>query len=284
MLPARKLLPMLALFGTGGGWAAAPPPSLVLPEAVDWQHAIPAGTARTALLYCDHPPATHLRGFLHADLKPPITTGPFTTSAPLRFIPQPVALRSLRDAVDAFPENANAAAELEIQWLGDAPTYQQTRLFPVSGRIVSTYRSGITTLTRTLLVDAPGGAIFLHFIADQPGALSFRASLRGPGPATTLENRRELTRSHGDHEARAWILPFEADVEPDGSSILLRGEGEALIILNFGPKSAPHPPAETLKRLAAAHDPGHAHPDPTKIWQAILAAHPDWPATPPQDR
>jgi len=282
----RPLLPFLrfltaSLLASGLVWSLTPPPSLALPPATDWPQATPSGNPRLALLLLDQPSATRLRAFLHTDLNPPLADGPFISTDSLRFLSKPDAHTALRHAATTFPGKPAAAVEISLEWLGEPPVRQSSYLFPASGRIVSTYRAGTTTFTRTLLTDPATGAVLLHFLADQPGALSFRATLRGPGTGpTTLENRRELTHSHRDTEARAWILPFESDVEPAGNSILLRGEGEALVLLNFGPKSAPHPPADTLKRLAATHDPGHPHPDPSKIWNAIRRSRPDWPASP----
>jgi hypothetical protein len=281
MLLLHRLLPFLALLGSGGVWAIPPAPSLDLPQAVDWDAAIPTGNPRLALLLSDHATATRLRGLLHAELNPPLSGTPFFSTAPLLRLPPAAALRSLQAAAASLP-TLPAVAELDLKWLGEPAIWQKTRLFPVSGRIVSTYRAGTITHIRTFLPAADGSAMFLHLLVDQPGALSFSATLHGPGDRTTLQQRRELARSHGTSETRAWILPFEADVEPAESSILLRGEGEALIILNYGPTSGPNAPAGTLKRLAATHDPGQSHPDPVKLWHAISAAHPDAPSAPSQ--
>ncbi len=35
--------------------------------------------------------------------------------------------------------------------------------------------------------------------------------------------------------AHLWVVPFESDVAPDGKSIIVRGEGQALILLSYAP-------------------------------------------------
>ena len=64
------------------------------------------------------------------------------------------------------------------------------------------------------------------------------------------------------------------DVEPDGRSVTVRGEGEALIVWNFSPgKATAAELAGTWARLAARHDPGHTPPDVSKVWHGVLEAH-----------
>lgn len=167
-------------------------------------------------------------------------------------------------------------ATLRIDWLNQspAPTGFEVVQEPGTRLIRSTHHLGRTQITRTIL--ATGDAIYLHVLADQPGALSFRTTLQVPrNEKTTIEDRRELGwTSSGDPaaKARAWVIPFESDVEADGPSIVLRGEGECLVIFNFSAAEKPgNPISGTWSRIAAAFDPGSEPPDPSKIWQAILS-------------
>jgi hypothetical protein len=166
---------------------------------------------------------------------------------------------------------------LRIDWMNQSPepTAFTTGFDAEKGVATSTYNLGTAHITRTIL--ATKEAIFLHFIADQPGALSFRTTILpadGKGlPA--IANRRELAWKSPVKEgnkARAWVIPFESDVESEGTSILLRGEGECLVILTATTAEASASPiADTWRKICATHDPGQNPPDPTKIWQAILA-------------
>ena len=146
--------------------------------------------------------------------------------------------------------------------------------------IRSSYRLGGAKITRTVISDEADSAIFIHLITDHPGMLSFRVALSvSDAGQTEIVDRRQLVRpatvslpnSLGAH---VWVLPFESDVAPDGKSIVVRGEGEALVILTFANGSeAGKPLAETLARLGNRHDPGHHPADPSKIWQGVLAGH-----------
>jgi hypothetical protein len=277
----------LLLLLTTPAWSLTPPKTLTLPQSTDWTHAIPNGNPRLAWLLLDQPAHTHLRGHLHADLHPLITAGPFFQPASLHPLSQEDALKSLRQTVATFPGKPDTATQLHLEWLGTAPEWRTTTLHLASGRTVSTFRIGTTTITRTLVTDPTSGAAYLHLLADHPGALSFRATLTAPGNTPTLiEDRRQLTRplgENGQNQARAWILPFESDVETSGTSILLRGEGEALIILNIGPNTGPLSPSTAFKNLTQRHDPGQPHPNPAKLWHGILASLPTWPPPSPEN-
>lgn len=76
----------------------------------------------------------------------------------------------------------------------------------------------------------------LHFLADKPGELGFRTSIQssvGSRPA----GRRLLTAEAGDESLFVWVVPMESDVERDGGAVLLRGEGEALVVVARGKTS-----------------------------------------------
>jgi hypothetical protein len=170
-------------------------------------------------------------------------------------------------------------AILRIDWLNkEAPPEEFEVAVTEERRIItSTHRIGRTGITRTLL--ATPDAVFLHFLADHPGALSFRTSLTSPQEGkTTTEGRNGLIwRSSTDAGVKAYahIVPFESDVEADGNAILLRGEGECLVIFSITPSEDPGKPVAGIwKRLAETHDPGQEHPDPVKIWHSLLSRKP----------
>jgi hypothetical protein len=146
------------------------------------------------------------------------------------------------------------------------------------GRMESVTRMGETTLRRTILANPAEPALVIHCLADKPGDLSFRVSLTSETGATArLEDRRQLilppTPGHpGLITARAWVLPFEADVTTENGGIAVRGEGEALILLVFSRADDPCKTLNaTLERLGNTYDKGHFPPNPAKIWQGLVA-------------
>lgn len=235
------------------------------PELADGP--LPAVSNAFAALVKDHPATTRIAGFYPA--------APFKNADPAA--PKPFA-EMLATAAAATP---NPAA-LEIDWLNQnpAPTHFSRTLDLAGGYVRSTHLLGTTHLTRTVLASGKEGVVFVHFIADKPGDISFRASLKPPGGKgeVKIEDRRELawvSPTDPAHQIRVWVIPFESDVEPDGNAILLRGEGECLLIFAHTTAENPAKPlAGTFTRLGETHDPGHIPPDPTKIWQAVSAGVP----------
>ena len=210
-----------------------------------------------------------------------------TAAAPLPLGQGPAATRlddtPARTTVDAFPGGeiqepgeALPLATLRIDWLNNEPAPKE---FEVEVKdklkvITTTYRQGTTGITRTFL--ATPEMIFLHFVADQPGAISFKATLSSPQAGTAVVRERNellwISTKEPAMKAYARVIPFESDVETEGNSIILRGEGECMVIFSFTPLDDPGKPISgTWKRLATALDPGEEHPDPVKIWQTILA-------------
>jgi hypothetical protein len=165
-------------------------------------------------------------------------------------------------------------AILSIEWLNQNPPPTD---FISSGDgkklATSSLRMGTTHITRTFI--STGDAIILHFLADKPGDLSFRASLIPPDGKgeTTVKDRRELVWNAPENDgrlARVWVIPFESDVETEGNAITLRGEGECLVIFNFAERDpGAKPVGGSWQRLIDTHDPGAEPADPTKIWSAI---------------
>ena len=233
----------------------------------DWPDSLPLLTERRSAFVLDMPSASFVRGFAVPSPRKP-------------------ALNEvgIREQVGGLLEKMpwQEKVELKIDWLmGEEQPVDFTRSFlPENGIVRSSYRLGGAKITRTVIADETESAIFIHLISDKPGALSFRVILSVSGEGEPkIEDRRQLVRAAdasvpGSLGAHVWVLPFESDVAPDGNSIVVRGEGEALVILTFAAGSdATHSLAETLTRLGNRFDPGHSPADPTKIWQGVLAGH-----------
>lgn len=233
-----------------------------------WAGALPVTGRREAAFLLDSPAWTLLRGSLR-----PLPH--FQILNPEQFRGQ---------VADFFGPLPNVdAVDLKIQWFFQGmEVCDFTRGVPDGeGRLRSTYRLGDTTVTRTVVGGAVGDAIFLHFLADKPGLLSFRASLSGAPPfKVQVEDRRGLILVPvGDPASRprseALVLPFEADVTRGDDFIEVRGEGEALIIWTYCAENVPgRRSIEIFSALGRQYDPGHSPPDPSRIWQGILANFP----------
>lgn len=218
--------------------------------------------APLAALVSDSPAITRAEGYFS---QPPALEAPATTD--------PGTYNRAR-VKEFLAKSPPPPVTLKIEWLNQNPPPAD---FLSGGdgekTISSSLRMGATHITRTVV--STGDALIFHFLADKPGDLSFRASLIPPGGKgeTAIHDRRELVWSAPGENgplARAWIIPFESDVESEGSSITLRGEGECLVIFNFAPRDPAGKPVETTwQRLIDTHDPDAAPPDPTKIWAAI---------------
>ncbi len=168
----------------------------------------------------------------------------------------------------SIPGEEEPAGDLLFEWLEpgrEAPVPRETP----AGRFISRWRVGTSTITRTILADPESGAIFVHLLADMPGSLGFKVSLAPDGGGEVArEDRRQLVWRRDGREVRVWVLPFESDVEGADGGIRVRGEGEALVILDAGEG----PRGTTFKALAEKFDPGREPADPGKIWRGIAAA------------
>lgn len=226
-------------------------------EGKAWEQSLPIWNARRAALVLDSPALTRLRGAL--------LPGPLPKS-------EAVAEKRAAELLETFkPENESG---LVIEWLGADPVKDFKRSWQPGGtQVRSVYRIGSTTIIRTVLASAADDAVFIHLLADQPGALSFRVSI--PADGVRREDRRQLVFTPETGPAsHVWVIPFESDVEPDGQAVTVRGEGEALIVWNFSPgKATAGELAGTWKRLAARHDSGHIPPDVSKVWHGALETH-----------
>ncbi|MBK1814177.1 hypothetical protein JIN84_00955 [Luteolibacter yonseiensis] len=227
--------------------------------ALSWQDSLPLVTDGRPALVLDTAAEIRLRAY----------PGPWKEKVPST---EP----EIRTQVGGMlgPLSASPCVGLEIGFLsGEKPTEFTRSILPAEGVIESVCRAGGAKITRTLLTDKETGAIFIHLLADKPGALSFRVSLGIEGAAPPeIRNRREMIippdEKTGRPGAHVRVVPFESDVTPDGSSIIVRGEGEAMILLSHGAESASLGTA--FERLGNRHDPGHSPSDPIKIWHGVL--------------
>lgn len=229
----------------------------IVAEPATWSDALVVANPRQTGFVLDSPAQTRLRGF---ELASPLT----------RVFAEDEIRRQVADFFTILPRPDEVT--LKIDWLdkdGRAAGFTRS-IHPKDGRIRSVQRVGQTTITRTVVAGGEDDAIFIHLLADQPGALSFRVTLGGPPAANArIEDRRQLIlpAGAGHPAAHVWVLPFESDVAGEGNSITVRGEGEALIVWNFAAGKALD---TTLANLGTRYDPGHLPPDPAKIWQGIL--------------
>ncbi len=229
-------------------------------EPASWSDALVTANSRRAAFVLDSPAQTQLRGFM---LATPLART-FTANGIRRQVADFFKILPRQDEVD-----------LKIEWLdkdGVATGFTRS-ICSKDGRIRSVHRVGSTTITRTVIAAGDDAAIFIHLIADQPGALCFRLTVDGPVTSEArIEDRRQfiLPAGAGHLAAHLWVLPFESDVASDGHSITVRGEGEALIVWNY---AAGKPLAATLSNLATRYDPDRNPPDPSKIWHGVLADH-----------
>ncbi len=253
-IPAKAMLILVACLNLAhaedGGWIPFPG------GPGGWEDSIPAATGRKALLALDTPAAIRLRGSIFPN--PP---------APGK----PDASRARATAwIALFPREKETG--LTIEWLGEPPRGFTRFTLPGDGGSKSTSQAGDTTITRTVIASREDDAIFIHLLAGHPGALSFRVKLDPPGGGKiAIEDRRQLIHTPPDNpSSHLWVLPFESEVTPEAGAITVQGEGEALVIWNFGDKEAI---STTLTRLGGKYDPGHSPADPTRIWHGVLAKH-----------
>lgn len=223
-------------------------------EPAAWSDALLVANPQRAALVLDAPAQTQLRGFIPAAPVP-------------RVLSAKEMCRQVADFLEIAPRQEEVG--LKIDWLDKIEVTGFTRFMnSQDARVRSVHQAGRTTITRT--VTSGEDAIYVHLIADQPGALSFRVTLIGPRDSEVrIEDRRQLIlpADAGGLAGHVWVLPFESDVAAEGRSITVRGEGEALIVWNF---AAGRPIDATWSKLGERYDPGHVPPDPTKIWQGVL--------------
>ncbi len=245
----RHLLPLFALAISAVTGAES------TPRRLDWSTAQPVHAAHRTLLVLDTPAQTALRGRIHKSKQ--------ATESTLQVAGEPATSPAAENFVD-----------LTLDWLNhEPPTDFQRAIDPATGILRSTCRLDSATVTRTVLVDPDDGTVFIHLLANLPGALSFRVSLGGSDEGEPrIEDRRELILTSADGiSAHVRVVPFESDVTPDGNSILVRGEGEALVVLSYATGlEAAKSLAATWKMLGERHDPGNIPADPSRIWHEVV--------------
>lgn len=157
-------------------------------------------------------------------------------------------------------------ASLRINWLNPGPVEHYRRSLDRQSGIATTcfVRNG-ARITQTIFLSAEESLLVLHLHADKPGALDFEAAFGRPDHRkSAIRSRRELDAG----KLRAWVLPFESDVEPSEGGIVVRGEGEALILVAEGSRTELD---RRLGRLGLRFDGREAFPDLTRIWSGLLA-------------
>lgn len=217
--------------------------------SVDWKESQPVRNESRAALVLDSPACMRLRAAV---------------------LTKPSPEKETAKLLGVFTKQNEVG--LMVEWLGAEPVTEFKRTIPPKNGVArSTCRIGTTTVTRTVVCSQTNDAVFIHLIADHPGVLAFKVSLAEKN--AKIEDRRQLILNLPERPAsHIWVLPFESEVTPAGESIVVRGEGEALIIWNFTGQGIPASTISgTLSRLAQRYDPGHLHADPAKIWQAVLA-------------
>lgn len=101
------------------------------------------------------------------------------------------------------------------------------------------------------------GLLFHRIRCDHPGLLHVRATLN---PFTTVEQRQIISRA--SLASQMWLIPFESEVSAEGNALVIRGEGELLLIWHW-PKDDQF---TTWQSLLREYDPaGGEHPDIAKI-------------------
>jgi hypothetical protein len=187
--------------------------------------------------------------------------------------------RNLALAIEDFPGethlalNGHPRPRVKIEWLlGQdlSPVFEGTDAGP-NPKAVARVKVGRTTITRTVLASADEGLVFIHLLADMPGALAFRASWTADSEdKLEVIDRRQLYWRDANAEptdsARLWVLPFESEVEPSPAGILLRGEGEALLVIGWEPSSAG---TKRIAELGRKFAPGEVPPNPRLIWRGV---------------
>lgn len=253
LLILASSLPLLAQ--DGEGWVK------MRGASCRWEDSLPVDNPDRAALVLDSPARTRLRA---AFLPTPFPATPVRVS------------ERVGELLGIFQKEKEAI--LTIDWLGTVPADADfaRAIHLGTGMIRSTFRTGTISVARTVICSREQDAIFIHLIADQPGALSFRVTLEtGPDGKVEIADRRQLVLTPATGLAsHLWVLPFESDVTSEGQSIMVRGEGEALIVWNYAHSDKTAGQLSlTLTQLGDRYDAGHSPPDPSKIWQGLINSH-----------
>ena len=149
-----------------------------------------------------------------------------------------------------------------MNWLNDEPVKGHRRsLDRFTGIVTTSFERNGARITESVFLSNAESLMVVHLQADKPGALNFRVCLLSN--AYRIKDRRELD-SRG---LRVWVLPFESDVAPDGEGLVVRGEGEALILLAAGHRQQLD---HRFQALGLKYDGRDEFPDLTKLWSGLL--------------
>lgn len=138
------------------------------------------------------------------------------------------------------------------------------------------WRRDGASFTMTTLVSDVDDVIIVHLLANMPGALGFRVRLTGFNENSDAPvgvptgDRGELRLAGQDFTTHAWAVPFESEVAPDKEGMVIRGEGEAMIVICTS--KDPTGAAAGFSALAAKYDGRDEHPDFGKIWHSAFEA------------
>lgn len=101
------------------------------------------------------------------------------------------------------------------------------------------------------------GLLFHRIRCDHPGLLEVRATLH---PFTAIEPRQIISRV--SPASQMWLIPFESEVSAEDDALVIRGEGELLLIWHWPQDDR----FTTWQSLLREYDPaGGEHPDIAKI-------------------
>lgn len=135
-----------------------------------------------------------------------------------------------------------------------------------SGIATSSFEQNGARVTQQVFLSRAEKLLVVHLHSDKPGTLSYEVALELPhGRKARIRDRREFD-SRG---VRAWVLPFESDVETTGQGLAVRGEGEMMILLATGSR---HELDSRIAALGLKYDGRERFPDLAKVWAGLLQA------------
>lgn len=170
--------------------------------------------------------------------------------------------------------------EISIDWLdAEQPMNAYRRALNLQdGLSITTWERNGAGITQTVLVSRADNVLLIHLLADKPGALNFRVRLGAssdPQVAVTGERGELVRKDSASHasEVRAWVLPFESEVNADGNAMIVQGEGEAMIVVAAATRADVPSLKTTFARLVAKYEPTEDHPDFPQLWRKMQENH-----------
>jgi hypothetical protein len=135
-----------------------------------------------------------------------------------------------------------------------------------SGIATSSFQQNGARITQQVFLSKAEKLLVVHLHSDKPGALSHEVALELPdGRMARVRDRRELDSSG----VRAWVLPFESDVETTDKGLAVRGEGEMMILLATGSRRELD---SRIQALGLKYDERETFPNLAKVWSGLLLA------------